>query len=157
MRNSIVTKPINCEDSAVHRLINHSDELLASLYLEEIALPRTFDDLNQAGVRLVGAYNNDGELVGCGAVKLVRVTESYAEIKQLYIDKAHRGEGISVLLMEHLESLIRDSGIIAIKLETASQHSDAIALYQKLGYRSCEAFGCYRADPTSVFMQKTLH
>jgi putative acetyltransferase len=41
-------------------------------------------------------------------------------------------------------------------LETGYRQESAIRLYERLGYKKCGAFGDYKDDGVSVFMEKEL-
>jgi putative acetyltransferase len=42
------------------------------------------------------------------------------------------------------------------ELETGVENHAALDLYTRAGFKRCNPFGDYRADPLSVFMQKDL-
>jgi len=114
--------------------------------------------LGRPGVSLLGAWW-DGQLVGCGAVKLVQPDDggrAYGEIKRVFLFEAWRGRGISKALMQRLELLLQIQGVTLARLETGIHQPEAHALYQGLGYQRCGPFGGYEPDPHSVFMQKRL-
>jgi len=114
--------------------------------------------LGRPGVSLLGAWW-DGQLVGCGAVKLVQPDDggrAYGEIKRVFLFEAWRGRGISKALMQRLELLLQVQGVTLARLETGIHQPEAHALYQGLGYQRCGPFGGYEPDPHSVFMQKRL-
>jgi putative acetyltransferase len=55
----------------------------------------------------------------------------------------------------------RESGLGVLRLETGDRQLDAMRLYERAGYRRCDAFGDYAemtpaAIATSVFMEKRL-
>jgi putative acetyltransferase len=58
--------------------------------------------------------------------------------------------------MEQLEAHAAECGVNLIRLETGVKQPEAVRLYRKLGYVERGPFGHYRADPLSVFMEKTL-
>ncbi|WP_342399174.1 GNAT family N-acetyltransferase [Paucibacter sediminis] len=114
--------------------------------------------LGRPGVSLLGAWW-DGQLVGCGAVKLVQPDDggpAYGEIKRVFLFEAWRGRGISKALMQRLELLLQIQGVTLARLETGIHQPEALALYRGLGYQPRGPFGSYVADATGVFMEKCL-
>ena len=112
----------------------------------------SLDELNKDNVRFVGAFA-DGEMLGCGAVKLFA---DYAEIKRVYVPEIQRGRGIARAIMAVLERFAVDCNLPLARLETGIYQPEAIALYEALEYVRCGPFGDYGPDPVSVFMEKKL-
>ena len=80
----------------------------------------------------------------------------YGEIKNLYVGPAFRRQGASRQLMLALEQYLLAQEIRLCRLETGIYQPESIALYRRLGYQECPAYGDYQADPLSVFMEKHL-
>jgi putative acetyltransferase len=91
--------------------------------------------------------------VGCGALVL---NPGYAELKRMYTDPAHRGRGIAARLLALLEAEGRARGWTRFALETGPLQPEALAFYERQGFRRCGPFGDYWDDPHSVFMQKQV-
>jgi putative acetyltransferase len=94
--------------------------------------------------------------VGCGAVALF---EGYAEVKRMYTRE--RGRGVGKALLAHIEQDARAAGKPMLRLETGTLQAAAIRLYERAGFRSCNAFGPYATLPphriaTSLFYEKPL-
>lgn len=106
-------------------------------------------------VCFVGAFEGD-QLLGCGAFKRMDDDGRYGEIKRLFVPDLQRGRGVARLLMQHLETQLRDEGFALARLETGIRQPEAIGLYVRLGYRERGPFGAYQADPLSLFLEKTL-
>jgi len=143
---------------AVQHLLAQSDAYMQALYpsasnhLEGIAA------LKKPNVAFFGYYLGD-ELVGCGAVKLMREagsSQSYGEIKRVFVTPAFRGRGISKIIVQRLETYLADQGVKLARLETGIKQPEALGLYRALGYVECTPFGAYLPDPLSVFMEKAL-
>lgn len=98
----------------------------------------------------------DGELIACGAVKLMEDDGRYGEIKRVYVLEGHRGRGLSRRIMAGLEEILRQEGYRLARLETGIAQPEALGLYRALGYVDRPPFGAYAPDPLSVFMEKTL-
>ncbi len=96
-----------------------------------------------------------GVAVGCGAVR--RLDEATAEIKRMYVDPLARGRGIGRALVEALEHEARLAGVARIVLETGTRLSQAIRLYESMGYARIPLFGEYVSSPgTSLCFGKSL-
>ena len=67
-----------------------------------------------------------------------------------------RGQGLARRLISALEEQALAHGCTACMLETGPTQPEALALYERMGYKYRGAFGDYPEDPLSVFMQKEL-
>ena len=128
---------------------------MASLYPAESNHMESPSALALPNVLFLGAYL-DGELAGCGAVKLMHDDGSYGEIKRVYVLDTYRGRGLSKQLMQALEAHLIEQQIPLARLETGISQPEALGLYEKLGYQYRAPFGSYLLDPLSVFMEKRL-
>ena len=106
-------------------------------------------------VHFLGAYV-DGELIGCGAVKVPEGDGKYGEIKTVFVAEAHRGKGHSKAIMRELENHLRSIGVGVARLATGIKQPEAVSLYARLGYVPCPPFGDHATDPMTVFMEKSL-
>lgn len=113
---------------------------------EALALPH---------VEFFGAFAS-GQLAACGGYKRMQDDGHYGEIKRLFVDPAFRGLGLARLIMDHIEQHARRAGLGVLRLETGVYQPEALGLYRDLGYAPRAAFGAYRPDPLSIFMEKTL-
>ena len=95
----------------------------------------------------------DGRPMGC--VALVDET-GYGEIKRLFLRPEARGRGLAQALMAEVEQYCRDIGLREIRAETSPLLVEAAGLYQRLGYRPCDAFGDYPVLDSSLFLSKSL-
>lgn len=136
---------------ALH-LIEELDVYQASLYPAESNHLEPLDVLRSERMVFLGAVE-DEEVLAIGSVKLC---EGYGEIKRLYVPQQHRGKGLAKKIMFELEYLMADRGLAWARLETGIHQTEAISLYEALGYSMCEPFGDYLPDPLSVFMEKKL-
>jgi putative acetyltransferase len=98
----------------------------------------------------------NGEIVGCGALKLLGGDE--AEIKSMRVAEAHRGRGLASTILQHILAESRRLGIRRVFLETGSFafFEPARRLYLRHGFELCPPFADYEEDPNSVFMTKAL-
>jgi putative acetyltransferase len=100
----------------------------------------------------------DGEAMGCGGVALF---DDYAEVKRMYTRPAARGRGLAKALLQRIEDEAREAGATVLRLETGPLQTEAIGLYQLMGFAQCRAFGPYpamapREIEMSVFFEKRL-
>ena len=95
---------------------------------------------------------NDGELMGCGALK--RLDAEHGEIKSMRTAKRHQRKGVAAALMRHILSTAREHGYRRLSLETGSPDAflPARQMYERFGFEGCGPFGDYVEDPYSVFM-----
>jgi putative acetyltransferase len=89
----------------------------------------------------------DGEPAACGGVLFV--DGEHAEIKRMYVRPAFRGRGLGQAVLEHLAAHARAHGLTTLRLETGIHQVEAIALYERAGFRRIPPFGPYRDDPVS--------
>jgi putative acetyltransferase len=134
-------------------LLEKSDAYMASLYPAESNHLLDVTTLMKPEVSFLVA-RKEGQIVGCCA--LVSQDDGFAEIKRMFVDPNARGLKIGQKLMDAIETLGRDLGLRAIRLETGISQPEAIGLYRKAGFEDVPAFAPYKPDPLSLFMQKTL-
>jgi ribosomal protein S18 acetylase RimI-like enzyme len=81
---------------------------------------------------------DDGQVIGCGG--LVHLDDGASEIKRMWIDPGRRGQGLARRLLGHLESLVVAAGRRQVVLDTNATLVEAIAMYERAGYRSIERY-----------------
>ncbi len=81
---------------------------------------------------------SDGEPVACGGVQ--RLPDGAAEIKRMWVDERWRGAGLGARLLRHLEDLSRARAHPVVRLDTNDTLVEAIAMYERAGYRSVERY-----------------
>ena len=147
--------PINIISDQVAGLLQQSQQYQADLYPAESIHQEDAEALLAANVYFISA--NEGQVLqGIGAVKMISATRPYGEIKNLFVDPRHRGQGVSRIIMRALEQHLIDTGILICRLETGVNQPESIGLYESMGYQICGPYGDYEADPLSIFMQKEL-
>ena len=149
----IEIRPVDADSEAAKRLIADLDEYLLGLYPPESNHLDSVAELSRAHVRFFGAFC-DRQLLGCGAVKLMR--SGYAEIKRIYVDDAARGLGLARELLRALENCARTEGYDIVRLETGVRQPEALKLFECNGYTRTGPFGSYPDDPLSIFMRKQI-
>ena len=70
-----------------------------------------------------------------GSVALFPVSRSTCELRKMYLAAPARGRGFGRHLLEHALSRARDLGFARVVLETASVLREAMALYERYGFR----------------------
>ena len=138
-------------------LVAELDRELGALYEPQQRHGYSIEQIFQPNVRFFIARIAD-RAVGCGAVALF---DFYAEVKRMYTRDAARGQGVGKALLTHIERAARDAGKPVLRLETGTLQAAAIGLYERAGFRPCDAFGPYAAMPphriaTSLFYEKAL-
>jgi len=113
------------------------------------------EKLRQPAVTFWSAWVGE-EIAGCGALKIL--DHHRGELKSMRVADAFLGTGIGRAILDHLVAEARARGMRSLWLETGSAPAfvPALRLYQSAGFRRCEPFGDYRADPFSVFMTREI-
>ena len=148
-------RPFEIISDDVDALIQLSHRYFAELYPPESNHQEDLQRLLAIDIYFIGAYL-ERKLLGIGAVKKVDASPAYGEIKNLFVDPRQRGQGVSRIIMSALEQFLFDNNVMLCRLETGPEQSEAIGLYQSLGYHKCPPYGDYEHDPLSVFMEKEL-
>lgn len=94
-----------------------------------------------------------GETAGCIALR--PLDESRCEMKRLYVRPAFRNRGIARKLVDTVLADARSIGYHEMLLDTLPFLTEAIAMYEGLGFVRTE---CYNDSPldTTVYMKLTL-
>jgi putative acetyltransferase len=137
------------------KLIALSDEYLSALYPPESNHLETVEALHLPHVCFLG-IEDAGELVACGAAKLMHDDAAYGEIKRMFVLQEHRGRGCARNIMLALEAWLRSQGVAVVRLELGISQPEALGLYGSLGYRVRGPFGAYDGNPFSIFMERPL-
>ena len=114
-----------------------------------------FDGL-RAGDVTFWSIHRDGELAGCGALKILGAR--HGEIKSMRTADAFLRRGVAARMLAHIIGEARARGLDRLSLETGSgpAFEPALALYRRHGFADCEPFADYRPDPFSRFMTRAL-
>ena len=151
----MLVKVITGLSTDVAGLIQQSRDYQASLYPSESINQDDPEYLVNGDMYFVGAYDGDS-LCGIGGVKIMPDTPVYGEIKNLFVDPACRGRGVSKLVMNALENYLLKKKINLCRLESGVSQPESLGLYRSLGYMERDAYGDYDPDPLSVFMEKII-
>ena len=95
-----------------------------------------------------------GVPVGCGAFKPFGAKA--VEIKRMFVQPAHRGQGVARAVLAELERWAAELGYASCVLETGQKQPEAIALYKRSGYALIPNYGQYVGVENSVCLRKEL-
>ncbi|MGZ3581616.1 MAG: GNAT family N-acetyltransferase [Ktedonobacterales bacterium] len=135
-------------------LIRELETHLESLYPRESRHGLSVEQLLMEDVPFFVLCADDGTPGGCAGVKLFGT--EYAEVKRMYVRPQFRGYGFAKALLQHIETYTREHGIDCLRLETGIYQTEAIGLYERLGFRRIPPFGSYTDDPLSLCYEKSL-
>jgi DNA-binding MarR family transcriptional regulator/GNAT superfamily N-acetyltransferase len=82
--------------------------------------------------------SSDGEPVACGGVQAL--APAMGEIKRMWVHPGWRGAGLGSRLLRHLEHVSADLGHRVVRLDTNGTLVEAIAMYERAGYRHIERY-----------------
>jgi putative acetyltransferase len=134
------------------KLVIELDAVLAILDGEDHAFYAQFNK-SSALKNAIIAYENE-TAVGIGAYK--EYDSETVEMKRMYTISEYRGKGIASTILTELELWAKEENYNIAVLETGFLQTDAISLYQKLGYVITENYGQYIGVENSVCMKKSL-
>ena len=99
---------------------------------------------------------DDGELMGCGALKQLDATQG--EVKSMRTATRFLRRGVAAALLAHIIGQARQRGYRQLSLETgsAAAFDPAWRLYERHGFVPCGPFASYVPDPHSRFMRLVL-
>jgi putative acetyltransferase len=107
-------------------------------------------------VTMVGAWQDDGVLVGVGAIK--QLDRDHAELKSMHVVEEARGQGFGRVIVAHLLRIAEERGYRRVSLETGAmeEFAAARALYASVGFVPCPPFGSYTLNEYSSYMTREL-
>jgi GNAT superfamily N-acetyltransferase len=153
--NGLLLEPASWDDRDVQRLTAAQQRELRARY-DGAGEPGTPPSAADVGVVLV-ARTPEGDALGCGALR--HLGGGVAELKRMYVAPEARGRGLSKVLLAGLEAAALERGWSTLRLETGPRQPEAIALYERAGYRPIPAFGAYvgAADTEdALFFERVL-
>jgi GNAT superfamily N-acetyltransferase len=101
----------------------------------------------------------DGVPAGSGAWRAIGDGSGgmhVAEIKRMYVEPGFRRRGLARLIVDALERSAAAAGHASAVLNTGRKQPEALALYERAGYRTVDAYGIYACAPDAVFLGKSL-
>lgn len=96
----------------------------------------------------------DGALLGGAGLAETDVLPQFAEMQKLYLADEAKGRGLGRRLAEHVEAMAREMGYRGLYLETHTNLTAALALYEKLGYRQIDRPGSVVHGTMNRFLVK---
>ena len=96
----------------------------------------------------------DNTAVACGCFK--KYDNDSIEIKRMFVSPEVRGMGLAQTILRELERWAKDLGYSFSILETLYKQSEAIALYQKIGYDIVDNYEPYVGLKNSICMRKPI-
>lgn len=144
--------PVRVRDPHVLELLDAlTTELARGGYAEDETFGYSSEQLEQAGVHLVGARVGD-RLVGVAGLE---VADGVGELKRFFVRPEHRGTGVADALLAALVEHAGGLGVHVLRLETGDRQDAALAFYRRNGFVVVPRFGPYVDSATSVCMQRT--
>jgi ribosomal protein S18 acetylase RimI-like enzyme len=105
------------------------------------------------GGQLLIARDGNAAAIGCVALRAMHAP-GCCEMKRLFVTPEGRGLGLGRALAEAIIDEGRKLGYAELRLDTLPSMQDAIGLYRKLGFVSCEPY--YAAPEGTIFMKRRL-
>ena len=112
------------------------------------------DALADPSIRFFTVRDDDGTLLGCGALK--PLAGDHGEIKSMRTADAALGRGVGGAMLDHLITVARAQGMTRLSLETGNSFAAANRLYQREGFERCGPFGGYRPTDFTTFYTRTI-
>ena len=139
-------------DMAFQLLVKKLDHELWNELKED---QETYDQYNIViGIPTAVVIYNNQEPVACGCFK--EFDEQTVEIKRMFVQKEHRGQGLSKKILLELEQWAKEENYRFAVLETSIYFTTARNLYTSQGYTIIPNYGQYADLPESVCMMKEL-
>ncbi len=109
-----------------------------------------------AGIDFLTARDDEGTLLGCGALKAL--PDGTAEIKSMRTAIAARGRGVATAVLVELLHRARTGGHPRVSLETGTEphFEPAVRLYLRHGFTPSAPFADYTEDPHSRYLTLVL-
>jgi putative acetyltransferase len=147
-----VVKRTTANDANFQMLVKKLDHELWNELKEDQATYDQFNIVRDIPTAVV-AYSDD-EPVACGCFK--ELDEQTVEIKRMFVQKDHRGKGLSKKILVELEQWAKEENYRFSILETSIHFTVARNLYSANGYKIIPNYGQYANLPESICMQKKL-
>ncbi|EME38499.1 hypothetical protein DOTSEDRAFT_67250 [Dothistroma septosporum NZE10] len=143
------------KDSVTIRPVETKEDLSATIdlfekYTQWLNIDLSFQDFATEMSKMPGKYapptgalflarTYSGEPAGCVGLRVLS-TSGTCEMKRLYVDPRGRGLGLGKALADTVIAEAKRLGYTAMKLDTLSHMTHALALYRSLGFREIEAY-----------------
>ena len=140
------------ENQDFQNLVKQLDAYLAIMDGDEHSF---YDQYNKIDLlkSCIVIFNNN-EAVAIGAIK--EFDEKSMEVKRMFTLPEKRGKGLASAILKELETWTKELGYEKTILETGKRQTEAVALYQKCGYKLIPNYGQYAGVENSVCFEKSL-
>ena len=101
----------------------------------------------------VAVYLRDGSDVICGGL-VGFLAWQWLSVDLLWVDESFRGHGYGSAILDRAEAVARDSGCVAVKLDT--YEFQARPFYEKRGYVVFGVLEGYPANTRTYYLRKAL-
>jgi putative acetyltransferase len=125
---------------------------LAGIYGEEQAFFMQHNKVDT--IKHVVVVYRDDKPVGCGCIKAY--SDSEMDIKRMFVQPEHRGQGISSDILTVLETWAKELGYSETILDTLVVKKNVIVMYARNGYAMMPNYGQYKGVDSSVCMRKVI-
>jgi L-amino acid N-acyltransferase len=128
---------------AVLAILNEAIENSTALYDYRVRTPAMmdawYDAKEQARHPIIGVVNAAGQLLGFGSYGPFRAWPAYKYSVEhsLYVERAHRGQGIGRLLLAELVAAATRQDYHMLIGGIDAQNTASIALHRRLGFEQC--------------------
>lgn len=140
------------ENPDFQNLVKQLDAYLAMMDGDEHAFYNQYNKIDMLKNCIV-IFDND-EAVACGAIK--ELDSKSTEVKRMFTLPEKRGKGLASAILKELEVWSKELGYEKTVLETGKRQIEAVALYQKCGYKIIPNYGQYIGIENSVCFEKDL-
>jgi len=140
------------ENPDFQNLVKQLDKYLAVMDGDEHGFYDQFNKIDLLKNCVVIFDNN--EAVACGAIK--ELDSKSMEVKRMFTLPEQRGKGLASAILKELEVWTKELGYEKTVLETGKRQTEAVALYQKCGYKIIPNYGQYIGIENSVCFEKEL-
>ena len=115
---------------------NNFDDTLKVGWTFEEEGKKYFEDMIINEIVFVALYEEKiiGYLVGSICNQISYITETFAELDNMYIDENYRRHGIGTLLINKFKNYCKEKNIQNIKVTASAKNNKAIQFYMKNGF-----------------------
>ncbi len=140
------------ENTDFQKLVKQLDAYLAMMDGDEHAFYNQYNKIDLLKHCIV-IYDNE-EAVACGAIKAL--DSKSMEVKRMFTLPEKRGKGLASKILIELETWAKELSYEKTVLETGKRQIEAIALYNKCGYKVIPNYGQYAGIENSICFEKEL-
>jgi len=148
----ITIQRTDSKNSDFIKLVKQLDAELGKRDGEDHYFYHQFNGINNLNHVIV--LYEDKSPVGCGAIKAF--DSKTVEIKRMYVLSAKRGKGYATSILKALEFWAQELENSSCILETGKRQPEAIALYEKNGFRRIPNYEPYQGIVNSLCFEKNV-